>query len=69
MTNPSPQVPVEKKESNTALIILIVVFLSLFVILPLCIILSIIAIVAINPAGNIPSPTPVISVTEDTITP
>lgn len=58
MTNPSTQVPVEKKQTNTALIIMVVVLLSLFIILPLCIILSVIAIVAINPAGYAPSPTP-----------
>lgn len=65
MTNPSPQVPAPKKKSNTALIIVIVALLSLFVILPLCVILSIVAIIAINPAGNIPSPTPTPIFTED----
>lgn len=60
MTSPSPQVPVEKKKSNTTLIIVIVALLFLFVILPLCVILAIIAIIAVNPAGNrettIPTP-------------
>lgn len=67
MTNPSPQVPVEKKKSNTTLIIVIVALLFLFVILPLCIILAIIAIIALNPAGNLPTPTPQTIFLEDDI--
>ncbi len=57
MTSPSPQVPAPKKKSNTALIVVIVALLSLFVILPLCVILSIVAIIALDPAGNRTTPT------------